>query len=210
MTPTSGKLKNSLERRVASLEARVEALQEAMDRASGVVPDHLLAAMRAAKERRPGPDKKIDETELFLNRNHIVEWLEEHWPQIVKPLIAADTPRQIAAVLRQVATTRDIRPEWQRRFLGHPARLLDFLRDDKFRVKPPRKTVAHALGPIDSGQRRRAANRLPTRQIANAMAGVPKIKWRTSLDKCSKNPSSYRIGHNTARHYRAMFGLPES
>ena len=77
------------------------------------------------------------------------------------------------------------------------------------RIRPPKKTVTDALRPFDSEQRKRAANRLPTRQIANAMAGVPKLKWRTSLDKCSERPSSYRVGHNAAGHYRAKFGMPE-
>jgi len=206
LTPTSGNPKNSLKSRVASLEAKLAELEEKVDGLSGVVPAHFYEATHTGK-KRPGPDKKIDETELFLNRNNLVGWLEEHWPRIVRALVAAKNPRQVAAVLRPVATAPDIRPEWQRRFVGHPAKLLDFLGSEKFRIKPPRKTVVDALRPIDSEQRRRSANRLPTRQIANAMAGVPKLKWRTSLDKCSVHPSSYRLGHNTAEHYRTMFGI---
>jgi hypothetical protein len=209
LTPISEKPKNSLKSRVASLEARMAQLEEGMDRALGVVPDHLYTPMYSAGKKRPGPDKKIDETELFLNRDNLVEFLEEHWPRIVKALLAAKNPRQVATLLRQVATTPDIRPEWQRRFVGHPAKLLSFLRSEKFRIRPPKKTVTDALRPFDSEQRRRAANRLPTRQIANAMAGVPKLKWRTSLDKCSERPSSYRVGHNAVGHYRAKFGIPE-
>jgi hypothetical protein len=71
----------------------------------------------------------------------MLHWLEENWPQIATPLRTAPGPREVAAVLRRFATTLDIRPEWQRRLLGHPAKLLDFLRSDKYRIKPPRKTV---------------------------------------------------------------------
>jgi hypothetical protein len=110
-------------------------------------------------------------------------------------------------VLRPIATAREVRPEWQGRIVGHPAKLLDFLRSKKFRIKLPKKTVVDALS-LDGERRKRAANRLPTRQIANAMAGVPKVKWRTSLDKCSKHPSAYRVGHNAAAHYRAISGIP--
>ena len=77
--------------------------------------------------KRSPVDRRIKDTELFLNRDNIVEWLEEHWPKIVKPLLAAKNPRQLSEVVREVATTPDIRPEWQRRFVGHPAKLLDFL-----------------------------------------------------------------------------------
>jgi len=187
----------------------VEAMQEEIGRASGATPAWFREAMDAAAKKHPGPQKKIDDTELLLNRDNLVVWLEEHWPKIVKPLLAARHPRQVAAVLRPIATAREIRAEWQKRIVGHPAKLLDFMRSEKFRIKPPKKTAVDALCSPDVEERRRAANRLPTRQIANAMAGVPKLKWRTSLDRCSKHPASYRVGHNTAAHYRAMSGISE-
>jgi hypothetical protein len=198
-----------LEARVARLEARVEAMQEEIDRASGATPAWFRDAMDGATKKHPGPLKRVDDTELLLNRDNLVVWLEEHWPKMVKPLLAARNPRQVAVVLRPIAKRREIRPEWQKQIVGHPAKLLDFLRSEKFRIKPPKKTVIDALFSLDGEKRKRAANRLPTRQIANAMAGVPKITWRTSLDKCAERPSSYRVGHNTAGHYRAMFGITE-
>jgi hypothetical protein len=209
LTLISEKPRKSLASRVASLEARIAELEERVDCASGTMPACFYRAIDGIGEKRPGPREKIDDTELMLTRDNIAVWLEEHWPQIVKRLLAAKNPREVAAVLRKVATTPDIRPEWQRRFVGHPAKLFDFLRSGKFRIKPPRKTVVDALCPSNAQERKRAANRLPTRQIANAMAGVPKLKWRTSLDRCSKHPLSYRVGHNTAAHYRAMFDIPE-
>lgn len=203
------KQKESLESRVARLEARIEQMQQEIDRASGAVPAHFYEAIYGTGRKRPGPSKKIDDTELLLNRDDIVQWLEDHWHQIVKPLLAAKSPRAVAAILRPISATRDIRPIWQNRVVGHPAKLLEFLWSNKFRVKPPKKTVVDALALVPSEKRHRAANRIPTRQIANAMAGVPKLKWRSSLDKCSRNPSSLRIGYETARHYRATFGIPE-
>ena len=41
------------------------------------------------------------------------------------------------------------------------------------------------------------------------MAGVPKLKWRTSLDKCSENPSTARVGYNTEIYYQTQFRIPE-
>jgi len=183
-------------------------LEERVDCASGAMPVHFYRAIDEMGKKKPGPQVKIDDTEILLNRDNIAAWLEEHWPQIVKTLIAAKSPHEVAVVL-EMATTHDILPDWQRRFVGHPAELLDFLASKKFRIKPPRKTVVDALCLSDAEKRKRAANRLPTRQIANAMAGVPNLKWRTSLDKCSQRPSSYRVGHNTATHYRRMFSIPE-
>ena len=207
LTGFSPNSEKSLETRVATLEARVEAMQEEIDRASGATPAWIREAIDAATKKHPGPRKKMDDTGLLLHRDNLIVWLEEHWPNIVKPLLAARSPRQVAAVLRPIAAAREIRPEWQKGIVCHPAKLLDFLRSDKFRVKPPKKTVVDALLPVVSERRKRAANRLPTRQIANAMAGVPRLKWRTSLDKCSERPSSYQVGYGIAGHYRVMFGL---
>ncbi len=210
LTTIRRKPKESLESRVARLEARVANLEETVDRASGVMPAHFQRALNSTIEKKPGPREKIDETELLLNRDNIVSLLEDHWPKVVKPLLAADSPLDVETVLRHAILTPDSSSEWQRQFLEHSGELLDFMRRGKFRIKPPKKTVIDALRSSDSERRRAAANRLPTRQIANAMAGVPKLKWRTSLDRCSKHPSSYRVGHNAAEHFRSIFGIRES
>jgi hypothetical protein len=203
------KPKNSLEARVTRLEIRVEELQREIDRASGAMPTHILEALSGSGQHHPGPREKMDETELLHNRDNLVDWLEKYWPKIVNSLLAAKYPRDVARAFSQVVAEQDSRQEWQNRFLAYPADLLDFLKSEKFRVKPPRKTVADALNHLGTEKRPLAANRLPTRQIANAMAGVPKLKWRTSLDKCSKSPSSFRVGYNTATHYRKVFSISE-
>ena len=209
LTAISEQATESLEGRLARLEARFADLEERVDRASGVVPSHFFGGPEDIGKKTPGPHKSIDDTELFHNRDALVHWLEESWPKIVKPFLAAHSPSDVAEALRQVARTADLRPPWENRFIENSVQLFAFLRSDKFRIKPPKKTVVDALRLFDAEKRTRAANRLPTRQIANAMAGVPKLKWRTSLDKCSKNPSSSRVNQNTERYYRAMFGIPE-
>jgi len=212
LTRFSQNPKNSLETRVAQLEARIAALetrvagmQEEIDRASGAAPAAFLDAMDAATKKHPGPRKQMDDTELLLNRDNLVLWLEEHWPKIATPLLTAKNSVEVAAVLTPIAAAPDIRSTWQRQVMDHPAVLLEFLRSKKFRRKPPKKTVVNALRLHHSETRDRAANRLPTRQIANAMAGLPKLKWRTSLDKCSKHPSSSSVGHNTAAYNRTVY-----
>jgi hypothetical protein len=198
---------NSLESRVARLEARVEQMQQEIDRASGAMPSHFHEAIQGKGKKLPGPEQKIDQTELLLRRDNLVNWLEEHWPKVVGPLLAAKNPPEVTAVLRTIAAAPGICPEWQSDFIECPAELLDFLHSRKFRVKPPTKTVIDALFSADSQKRKRAANRLPTRRVANAMAGVPKLKWRTSLDKCSRHPSSAMVGYKSAKHYQIKFGV---
>jgi hypothetical protein len=198
---------NSLDSRVTKLEARVAQMQEEIDRLTGTIPVHFQEVIDGIGKKQHGPQKRMDDMELLLNRDNLVQWLEEHWPTIVKPLLATKNPREVSALLRTIAIAREIRPEWQKRIVGHPGKLLEFLRSNKFRRKPPKKTVMDALALYRSDRRQQAANRLPTRQIANAMAGVPKLKWRTSLDRCAKNPSSYRVGYNTANYYGTLFDI---
>lgn len=210
LTRISERPGKSLESRVAKLEARVEQMQEEINQALGGVPAHIREAIDSIGKKHHGPQKKIDDTELLLNRDNLVQWLEEHWPNIVQRFLPrCPTPSTIAEAFGPIAADRDIRPEWQRRFMDHLGVLLDFLQNEKFRRKPPKKTVADALRLVHSERRDRAANRFPTRQIANAMAGVPKLKWRTSLDKCSRNPCANRVGYNTAVHYRTVYHIPE-
>jgi hypothetical protein len=62
--------------------------------------------------------------------------------------------------------------------------------------------------PVNDDRRGRAVNQFPARQIANAMAGVPDIGWRRSLDRCSANPSTTYLVLNTDLYYREVYGLP--
>jgi hypothetical protein len=208
LTGNSPGPERSLADTLASLEARIASLEERVDRLDGVAPAHFYGSTEETEKTKPGPSKRIADAELLRNRDALVSWLEENWSSMVKGLLAAKTPREVATVLRQVARRPDLRPPWENRFLGHAAQLLDFLQSKKFRRKPPKKTVVDALNrPIEDERRKRAGNRLPTRQIANAMAGVPKLRWPTSLDRCSRNPSSLQVARDAATHYRAIFAI---
>jgi len=127
LTRVSEKQEKSLESRVTRLEARIEQMQEEIDRASGVMPAHIREALDSIGKKHPGPSKKVDDTELVLNRENLIVWLEEHWLWIIKPLLAAGNPREVAAVLRPFAAAREIRPTWQKAIVGHPAKLREFL-----------------------------------------------------------------------------------
>jgi len=148
---------------------------------------------------------------LLHNRDALVNWLEANWPMIAGLLRTAKNAADLAVVFEGVAEREELQPPWQSQFLAHPAELLDFLRSRKFRIKPPKKTVLDALDrPYDDERRKRAANRLPTRQIANAMAGVPKLKWPTSLDRCRKKPSDLMIERNAEQRYRRIYDIPDA
>jgi len=115
---------------------------------------------------------------------------------------------RLEAILEAVAPDPDYRAYWQDRILQNTAALFEFLWDERFRKTLPKATVTDALTSWEHKRRKRAANQLPTRQIANAMAGVPDIAWRTSLDRCAGQPSAVFIALNMDMYYRELFGIP--
>jgi len=198
-----------LERRVLKLEDAVALLKSVST--SPVLNDAVIPGEPEKPEdrKRRGPKEKIDDYDLLHTRDLLISWLESIWPAIVDQLEKARHPRHVRAVFEEYAVQRDSRPVWQTRFMKKPGAVIKFLLSDRFGKTLPRATVMNALTlPFDDERRAPAANRLPTRQIANAMAGVPDLKWRTSFDKCSQRPSQARVAPNTELYYRRQYGLP--
>lgn len=116
----------------------------------------------------------------------------------------------VRAVFEAIAEEPELRPEWQRRLLQNASALHEFLWSERFRKTPlPRATMLNALNlDAEAETRQRAANQFPTRQIANAMAGLPEISWRTSLDRCSAQPSIDYVAVNLDLFYRDRYAIP--
>ena len=128
---------------------------------------------------------------------------------MIDRLLPSKTVVEVEAILEAVAREPEYRAYWQSRILQNVPALFQFLRDERFRKTLPKATVIDALRlTLEDERRRRASNHLPTRQIANAMAGVPNIAWRTSLDRCSAQPSAVSVALNLDMYYRERLGLP--
>ncbi len=75
----------------------------------------------------------------------------------------------------------------------------------------PEATAMDALNmPLNNEKRHRAANQFPSRQIANAMADVPDVSWRSSLDRCTAHPSGAYVPVSMAMYYRDKYNIPIS
>jgi hypothetical protein len=193
-----------LERRVAELEKDVALLKS-------VAPWPIFSdEVTHTEKKRPGAKQKISDEDLFCFRDGLIQWLEPIWPWMEDRLWAGKNPEDMRVLLEAVAEMPELRPDWQQRLLQNVATFFEFLWDERFRkTSLPRATVADALNlPWEDEKRKRAANQLPTRQIADAMAGVPEIAWRTSLDRCSDQPAEPLIALNLDMHYRDKFDIP--
>lgn len=197
---------SELERRVIQLEKDVDILKQ-LTRWPVFNKD---ARTEKDKKTKPGVKERIEDEVLFTYRDGLTLWLEAYWPWMEDRLCRAGSAEEVGAILEAVSEQPDLRRVWQKRLIPNPAALFDFISDERFRkTKLPRATVKDALTlPVDDERRRRAANQFPARQIANAMAGVPDIGWRRSLDRCSANPSTKYIVLNTELYYRELHGLP--
>ncbi len=189
----------SLKERVGSLEARVQDLEllQGINR----FPETI--------EKKPGPPPKISDEDPWRYRDALVDSLELYWPVLSPKLLRATKSDQIVAALVTYAGPESSRGLLFKRLIENVGALLAFLQSDRFHRKPSGQTVLDALNrPLEDERRMKAAARLPTRQIANAMAGVPELQWRTSLDKCLRMPSRLFIGKRTEDHYRELFKVP--
>jgi hypothetical protein len=192
-----------LERRVARLERDVEMLNSL-----SLWPGFNTAGDDPEK-MKPGPKEQIGDLKLFRLREGLIMWLEPYWPWMGERLYAARNPNEIQAILEATALEPDKRQDWQTRLLQNTAALFEFLAHERFGKTIAKTTVTDALTlPWEAERRRRAANQLPTRKIANALAGVPEIGWRRSFDRCSEQPSRMELSVNLDLHYREQFGIP--
>jgi len=199
LTRSSKNSSPSLKKRIQCLESRVGALEARLG----------IYDPPAETQRKPGPPPKISQEDLLENRDRLVDWLEINWPEMGPQLLSAKGPEAIVAALVPYAGPEASRSFILKRLFENAGALLSFLRSGRFRRKPPKRAVLDALNkPWDDERKRRGAAKLPTRQIANAMAGVPELEWRTSLDRCSKVPSRLSVGKRTEDHYRELYGVP--
>jgi hypothetical protein len=201
---------SEFERRLRELETDVAMLKNVsvlpvFPEEISVFPDEV----GVAEKKKRGIKEKISDEVLFQYRDSLVIWLEPVWPWLQDRLLQARTGEQVGAVLEAVSKEPDLRPEWQKRLLQNGAALYEFLWDERFRKTLPKTTVTNALTLLWEDERRqRAANQFPSRQIANAMAGVPDISWRRSLDRCFAQPSLAFVAVSMDMFYRDGCGIP--
>ena len=179
--------------KVHLLEARI-ALLEAES------PFHASEPDQPSRGKAP----KISDLELFHTRDAYILGLEQVWPKIAKKVTSARTKDQLATLLKEFADKIPMRDQLRERFVGATDELFTFLSDTRYKKRPSDRAVRLALNWNEKNDSPSAAAKLPTRQIANAIAGVPELKWRSSLDRCGANPSRLRVGLATEDYYRRM------
>lgn len=223
---TAPKTKRRAKRGRATVKKRLEALEGRVEALERNVFQPLISFETSGEyKRRPGRPHEIEDNQLWDYRDQIIDRLEASWPDIVPRLLAAGKKEDLdkgdleKAELDKGDLEKALKPlaDWQsyvgKRFLSNTDALLNFLQTRRFNRRPPRSKVVRALNGNWSNEKSRLATEqatmsLPTRRIANAMAGVPEISWRTSLDRCSRMPSRLAVPPRTEKHYRKLYRVP--
>lgn len=166
-----GKKGQNLAQRLAVLEKRVAKL-EGHNRLALFQGD--LTPPNIAR-KKPGPTPKLTDYQLTHRRDMVFSFLGHSWPEVRVLLRRARS----ADRLRSEATARYANErEWSeagRAFVKGIDALWGYFKSYRYSDDPE--------------------------QIANAMAGHPELAWRTSLNRCQRNPTRISLGLRAWRLY---------
>lgn len=123
-----------------------------------------------------GPAPALSQEQLLHRRESIIDFLEFYWPELRIPFMTKSRAA-IHRLLDQFATSHSA-PSYQAaasELHGKVDQLIEFLNSAEWNGDP--------------------------RLAASAMAGIPEIRWTTSLRYCRKLPTDSAIGIRALRDY---------
>ncbi len=116
-----------------------------------------------------GRKRKLEQGELLRRRDTLTRWVEEDWPLLSIALRKAKNSDHALAAI-------------------HAAReRVPYVMQSSF-YRDPEKCKDQLWEFLESG--RLAGN---PRNLAGAMAGLPELSWKRSLDICQQNPSHFPL-----------------
>jgi hypothetical protein len=180
--------------RIISLESDLQRVMTLLNMASAHqnALSQLDGTHRQVNKR--GRKPKLDPELLIRRRDTLIWFLEDHWPQVESRLVKAkrdddfrEALRPVLTISSEIAGTLDFRG------------LARLYKENRLRKIPSRQMLkAFALKNKSVPS---IFNNLPSRNLANALAGVPNISCRTSLEECAKTPSQRRPAVKMWMHY---------
>ena len=175
-TPLS-KIENLLRlltRKIKSHEARLLRVEAA----SGVMSSEIIRKTLAqAQRKKPGRKSAYSKNELLARRDALIRFLEMNWPELKLGLKKARGPRGLVRPFRRAMKPRGTtaEPEFMIRPHDFVKEAWEFSQSKWYNGNP--------------------------RQLAGALAGLPKLSWKRSFDLCSASPSLQAMD---PRAYRDM------
>ena len=177
------------QKRLADVTERLQKLESRVSALEGTDADET----EFENKRRPGPRPKIEDEEFFERRDAFVIGLESSWGELEPRLLTAGTPQDVRAVRETITPSMPISEQMKGQITATSDQLFEFLKSGRM-IKTVSRATIGALRRETWDQRSwEAAAKLPTRQLANAIAGAPELSWSRSLDRCSKLPCRWPV-----------------
>ena len=185
-----------LEERFAEIIRRVQQLEAHTEIG-------ILDSIAPVPKAKPGRKPKLPLEEILRRRNGLIQILESNWPKLERHVIKAKRSEQI-----QDEKIRPILAAYLEQNPEHSGRLAfkglgSLLAKKPLRWRPSDTTMRSFRE--DGEKANKHTNRLPSRVLANALAGAPEYPARTSYDKCSKHPSRMTVDLNIWIHYSKKY-----
>lgn len=123
---------------------------------------------------KPGAKPKLARQDLFERRDRLSDCCGYHWPEFswaIQPATSAADLRKRLGALN----FSEYREEEAKRLIENCDALWEFTQSRRFHGDP--------------------------RQVADAMAGVPELRWRTSFNVCQANPTRIPLHLRAEKDY---------
>lgn len=170
-----------LTRMLQDLQKRVKLLERA---ASGQVEYGLMLTEPDTLEPRMGRKPKLEVDKLIERRDPLSRWIESHWSVLSRKLANPKDPQFAAYAFVKAREKLGAVFFPKPPFYDAPERFIEelwqFLNSGRFAGDP--------------------------RNLAGAMAGLPELSWKRSLDLSQQNPMTYPLHPDAWRdHLRRNF-----
>jgi hypothetical protein len=168
---------------VEEIKARILKLENH----TGLIDLGILYPVPEEEQAKPGPQARITWSKLKESREQLLGPIEACWNVIADPLMTATNEQEIRTALSPI--------------MNHDLYRINALLEERMPVLvdivaksnllQSRAPLRKALMEFDKNELKAspAFNGLPSRKIANALAGVPIYPWRSSYDICRRRPS---------------------
>jgi hypothetical protein len=124
-----------------------------------------------------GRKRKLEQEELLKRRDLLSRWVEEDWPLLSVALRKAkNSDDALAAILAAKERVPFVmQPLFYRAPEEYKEQLWEFLESERMNGNP--------------------------RNLAGAMAGLPELSWKRSLDICQQNPCQFPLARQAWRDF---------
>lgn len=220
-------LDEDIVKRMDGLEAALKTLQKQVDHTANLVPNELKDRLKTLEEiiglsrpdsdfqeqmgrnirRLGGTKSRIPPDELWQRRFELTRLFDFHWPEIGEQIRKARTDdglrRAFSPILLLRSKSRSVE-----RLEENFEIICDLIINKEFLdTRPQIKQILKAFEIHKKPEVWKRLNQLPSRKLANALAGIPEYPCTTSFDILRRVPLPSDPPRILIEYYKRMYGI---